>query len=271
MRMIPRILLASLLLAAAVCAAAPADDTTAPIKLTTTDTFLAAIHTGNLTGSPRIVASPDNRHEAHPVGRFAKGMVMATDGQASGPTLQGFYNGTLTWSPDSKHTAFLAGAPQKHARCSVVLDGVEQKQYDGVLAPLVFSPNGAHLAYLAKKGKLWLAVVDGVEGKEYEDVSGPIAFDAEGKRVAYSAKVEGRCFVVADGQEGERYELAVGPIIRPDGTRLAYAAKGGGTSFAVLDGQRQKEYDGISSESLVFSPDGKHFAYGVRRGDLWLA
>ena len=183
----PPVITLALVLAAALCIPAPADDTTAPIKLVTTETFLAAIHTGNLTGSPYMVASPDNRHEAHPVGRFAKGMVMALDGQAYGPTLQGFYDSTITWSPDSKRLAYVAGAPQKGARKSVVLDGVEQKQYDGIAVPLVFSPDSKRFAYLAKKGERWLAVVDGVEGRDYEQVVGPIAFDAEGKRVAYTA------------------------------------------------------------------------------------
>lgn len=255
----------------------PAAEGLPKLKLTVTETTVAKIHEGDLPAvvsgdarsGRRVVASPDNRHEAHPVARSfgKKPMVMAMDGQAYGPGLEGIDDDypPVTWSPDSKRLAFVARSSRR-SRCSVVLDGVEQKQYDTVRMPLVFSPDSRRFAYLAKKGERWLAVVDGVEGKEYDDVGGPIAFDAEGKRVAYSARAGDKWFVVADGEEGERYDFVRPPVLSPDGTRLAFAANSGSAWFVVLDGLRQPDYDGVSFASLTFSPNGQHFCYQARRG-----
>ncbi len=270
------------LLAAVALAAvgSPAAEGPPKLKLTVTETILAKIHEGDLLSvlsgavqsDVHVVASPDNRHEAHVVARSGKKepMVMAVNGQAYGPGLKGIddYCDPVTWSPDSKRLAFVARA-SKRSRCSVVVDGVEQKQYDAVRMPLVFSPDSKRFVYLAKRGERWLAVVDGVEGKDYDEVAGPIAFDAEGRRVAYCARADGKWFVVADGQEGERYDSVLHPVLSPDGARLAFAATSGAAHFVVLDGQRQEAYESVSDESLAFSPDGKHFCYGAKRGRSW--
>jgi len=269
MRSRPVALLAALPLVAAACWQVSAAETNGRLRLVTTETCLAKLHTGNIAGHPRFVASPDNRHEAHPIAPFGKPMVVALDGQAYGPGCQGIYDSTLTFSPDSRRLAFVAGAPQKGAQRSVVLDGVEGKQYDDVAMPLTFSPDSKRFAYLARKGKVWLAVVDGVEMKEYEQAAGPIAFDGEGKRFAYSAKAKGKWCIVADGQEGDGYDLAVSPVLSSDGTHLAFAVKSGARCFAVVDGESQKEYEDLATFSLTFSPDGKHLCYIAKRGESW--
>jgi WD40 repeat protein len=260
----------TLAFALSVSSAAASAETAGQVRLTVTETPIAKVHTGSLlarlSGSVRLVASPDNRHEAHPVARFGKGMVLAVDGQAYGPGLQGFADATITWSPDSKRLAFLAGAPQKGSRRSVILDGAEQKQYDDVAMPFAFSADSKRFAYLAKKGTRWLAVIDGVETGDYDGAVGPIAFDAEGKRFAYSANAGNKWFIVTNGQQGEPYDIAFGPTFSPDGTRLACSAKSGDSCFAVIDGERQKPYDDIGAP-VVFSPDSKHIAYIAGKGD----
>ena len=46
----------------------------------------------------------------------------------------------------------------------MVVDGKEQKAYDGVSIP-AYSPDSKHLAYAALENGSWLVVVDGAEGK----------------------------------------------------------------------------------------------------------
>ena len=270
MRSTLAVLFVALPVLAAVCPDAPAAQAEGRPTLVTTESCVAKIHTGNLSIPPRLVASPDNRHEVHPVSRFGKPLIIALDGQAFGPGLQGFYDGTMTFSPDSKRLAYVAGAPQKGARVSMVLDGVEGKQYDNIgMTALTFSPNSKRFAYPAKKGDVWLVVVDGKETKGYEGVIGPIAFDDEGAHIAYAAKAEGKWFIVADGREGDPYDFAFNPVFSRDGGRLAYSAKSGEERFVIVDGVRQKAYDDLAISPAVFSPDGKHLCYPAKRGDSW--
>jgi len=292
MRGVRTVLWVALMVPITVCAGAAAGETGAKLRLTVTETCLAKIHTGNISGGQRFTASPDNRHEAHMVAPFGKPMTIALDGQAYGPGCQGIWDGSVLFSPDSKRLAYVAGAAAK-ARRSVILDGVEGKQYDDVVSgSLIFSQNSAHFAYLAKKGARWLAVVDGVEMKEYDEVLVAIAFDAEGKRVAYAAKADGpstgsgsppavaegtpraeptggKWFMVVDGKEGDRHDLALFPVFSDDGNRLGYVARDGDQSFAVVDGARQEGHGNLAMVPPVFSPDGKHFAYVAKREEAW--
>ena len=200
---------------------ARAGEVEAPPTLVTTETCVAKIHTGNISSPPRLVASPDNRHEAHPVARFGKPLIVALDGQAYGPGLMGYYDGTMTFSPDSKRLAYVAGAPQAGSRVSMILDGAEGKQYDGIgMNALTFSPNSKRFAYPARRGDVWFVVDDRKELKAYESVIGPIAFDDEGERMAYAAKSDGTWSIVVDGREGEPYDFAVNPVFSRDGRRL---------------------------------------------------
>jgi hypothetical protein len=61
----------------------------------------------------------------------------------------------------------------------VVVDGKEQKQYDGT-GSLVFSPDSKHVAYAAKADNKWFVVVDGKEGKSYDELvtQASIIFDS---------------------------------------------------------------------------------------------
>jgi hypothetical protein len=81
-------------------------------------------------------------------------------------------------SPDSKHIAYAAMAGNK---MFVVVDGKEEKQYDG-LGSLIFSPDSKHVAYAVKASNKGFAVVDGKEGKQYDGIvtleGGRVVFDS---------------------------------------------------------------------------------------------
>jgi hypothetical protein len=60
----------------------------------------------------------------------------------------------------------------------VVVDGKEEKQYDGIGQSLVFSPDSKMVAYWAGIGKKRFVVVDGKEGKQYDGIGGNIIFES---------------------------------------------------------------------------------------------
>lgn len=72
----------------------------------------------------------------------------------------------------------MAREGKKHV---VVVDGKEEKQYNGVLA-LIFSPDSQRVAYMAELGDKQFVVVDGKEAREYDNLivigGGRIIFDS---------------------------------------------------------------------------------------------
>ena len=93
--------------------------------------------------------SSDGKHIAY----ATNGGGIVVDGHAgpSGPLLGG-----LTFSPDGKRLAYMAGgiADQRHDRQWVVVDGESGPKYVQVLNPL-FSSDSKRVAYAAKSGKHW--------------------------------------------------------------------------------------------------------------------
>jgi hypothetical protein len=62
-----------------------------------------------------------------------------------------------------------------------------------------------HVAYAVKRGKKRLVVVDGVEGKEYDGIMDrPPVFSPDSERVAYEAEQGSKMFAVVDGVEGNK-------------------------------------------------------------------
>ena len=50
---------------------------------------------------------------------------------------------------------------------------------------------------------------------------------------------------------------------------IAYVAQTEGKQAVVLDQKVGVKYDGIGTDSFIFSPDGEHSAYAVNIGDKW--
>ena len=115
-----------------------------------------------------------------------------------------------------------------------------------VVKSFIASPDSKRAAYVAQRGGKLLVVVDGVERKEYDLIlAGTLVFSPDSKRVAYGAGRGGRRVVVVDGAEGKEYDgiLAGTPVFSPDGKRVAYVAGRGGKQLVVVDGAEGKEYD----------------------------
>jgi len=172
----------------------------------------------------KLTFSPDGRRVAY----FAvsRGTVKCVVDGAPGPTHQrglfgdGMYHGTLLFSADSRHLAYVAPAPESgtwSTREQVVLDGAQGTPYADI-AYVTLSPDGAHFAYVAKKEHGYCVVRDGIEGVEYDEV-GSVSFSPDGHRMAYRAKKASKWCIVLDGVESRSFDdiVSAGPTFRNNG------------------------------------------------------
>lgn len=132
------------------------------------------------------------------------------------------------------------------------------------------SPDGAHIAYSAGRGD-WLFVGrDEREGPRLHALSRsvPPTFDEAGRHLAYGGTVEGGDsfrLILDDEPTGGRL-APIQPAFSPDGARLAYVElqEGEGEEYRiVLDGEPGPWFLGMrnAERTLLFSPDGRRFAY----------
>jgi len=144
--------------------------------------------------------------------------------------------GSFKVSPDSKRVAYVSIEGNKQF---VVVDGKEQKKYDGIGAStLIFSPDSKRMAYAAKMGDKWFVVVDGKEQKQYDGIGAhSLIFSPDSKRVAYVAGVGNKQLVIVGGKEGNPYDSIVpgggGRIIFDSTDSLHYLAGKGSSIYLV--------------------------------------
>lgn len=191
----------------------------------------------------------------------------------------------IVFSQDSKHVAYTARQADKWR---VVLDGRSSPEYDqikfadypppfGGSSGLCFSANNKHLAYQAKRGDKWFVTLDGRPSSPYDEIAvnrlsySPIRFSPDGSRNAYFAKSFGKWNVVVDGKPSrEAYPNVVRGALAfsADGRHFAYGARDDSNrEFMLIDGVRSpKEITSVSSEDLLFSPDGSSFAFVANTG-----
>jgi Tol biopolymer transport system component len=203
---------------------------------------------------------------------------------------------SLTFLPGSGKLAYLADG---YKTIRLVVDGAEGPEYDESQLPgLAVSPDGSRIAYTARRGKTFYMVVDGKEEGPYDEMGYP-RISPDSKKVAYAAKKDGKYFIVVngkperpydgmsygnmffapagnrlvyfalkgkkivavvDGKEGAPYDNAGRPAFSPDGKRVAYVADSGKKEFIAADGRESPRVDQIGSDTLVFGPDGTHWA-----------
>jgi hypothetical protein len=93
------------------------------------------------------LASPDNRRFAY-IASVAGKAVVVTDGK-QGPQYDSIVKRTLSFSPDSRHVAYIA---------------THKVGYPA------FSPDSKHLAYLAREANAWRMVIGEAKSAAYESV-----------------------------------------------------------------------------------------------------
>jgi Tol biopolymer transport system component len=177
---------------------------------------------------------------------------------ADGKVVEGKYRwlSNLHFSPDGTRMAFV-GLDDKGEH--VVLDGVEGSPYD-VIRFVKFSPDGRRLAYEGRLGRKWHMVVDGVQGPAFDEVeANSFRFSPDSKRTVYLA--DHQLILNGEVQRGQGF-TSDHLTLSPDGKRLAYLRRSDfGGSQLVVDGV---VYAG-NTDSMVFSPSGRHVAWIDRR------
>jgi hypothetical protein len=174
----------------------------------------------------------------------------------------------VTFSPDSKHVAYVADN-------GVYLDRVEVKSPPGGTVcedkGLLFSPDSEHLVYVVMLNDRQSVVVDGVPGKQYDKID-TIVFSPDSNHLAYT--YEGNLSYTLKGNpgiiiiDGEEKEITEGTVCRlmfsPDSKRLAYIEsksewRPGENYRIIVDRKKGEKYEDI--RDIIFSPDSKHIIY----------
>ena len=122
---------------------------------------------------------------------------------------------------------------------SIVVDGVQDKQYScGVSSP-VFSPDSQHVAYWAG-GVIGTSslVLDGIEGNFYTYIYMPPVFSPDSKTVVYSAQENGKEHLIINGEESKPYDHILGGLdgstmVFDSPNRLHYLAESGNCIYLV--------------------------------------
>jgi Tol biopolymer transport system component len=149
----------------------------------------------------------------------------------------------------------------------VVNDKVNERAYE-----MVFSPDGLKYAFLkdafdeeSYKTKYYLEFQDGTKSKSYDYITnislantGAYIFEAAEPKVSNS--IASNYFIVLNGKEEPRYDSVGYPVISADGQRFAYVFQKEGVGHINLDGQSINNTK-LPIKALVFSQDGKYFAY----------
>jgi hypothetical protein len=103
---------------------------------------------------------------------------------------------TFKVSPDSRHVAWVA---RGNNRMFVIVDKKEEKPYDGIGTPPIFSPDSKHVAYVAQVGNKQFLVVDGIVRTQYDSILtlgvGRIVFDTPDS-LHYLAAMGNRIYLV---------------------------------------------------------------------------
>lgn len=185
---------------------------------------------------------------------------------------------SFTVSPNNRGLAFV----NKHSKFlgsefSISLDGTLGPKYDNI-APdsLSFSPNSQHFAYVATKKKNTFVILNNVECKYYPAIGqGKPTFSPDSKRLAYAAMIRpmpSLWCVVVDGEDGcqeigDFHWLGNDIVFSPDGKNFA---------FVAFDMMNSKQMVFMNHEALqpydgilvmAFSPDSSRLIYGARSGD----
>lgn len=222
---------------------------------------------------PHFWISPDGRRFAYLLEK--KGIVI--DGQQFlFPHMYqgGIKDGTFRFSPNSRHTTFVAYVDQQGE--TLFYEGVPEKRGWNFISDqgAVFSQDSQHIAYIARRyagGDVeYVLMIDGQEREVFqESPAWSFSFTPDGRRVVWGERVGERTEMRETSVDGSepRIERKHGPALLTmnffygGGGQMGYIAKDAdGKFFVMYDGQehslRFKEL-----KSVLLSSDGKHMAY----------
>jgi hypothetical protein len=183
----------------------------------------------------------------------------AVRGNRPGPGFDALLSGTLRFSEDGHHLAYVASDREKSR---VVIDDALGPAFDGV-GRLQLSNDGSHRAYAARIGTAGYVVLDGVARGPWSAVD-EIVLGRYG-RLAYLARSGDDMFVHRSRLDGEGfveagpYRAAFGLILSADEQHAAWVVRMGSDEAIVVDGQPfEGRYSSIVPHSLALrSLDGE--------------
>ena len=186
--------------------------------------------------------------------------------------------GNIDGTPDGRYV--FGFAPTSDGRSQLWLNGKLGEPFDELVSspdgrPWDISSDGARFAYaFLREGKAFVGVDDQEYGP-YQNLSRQVwpFFSPDGRRFVFAAFEGEEVRLFVDGSEIPGVRPAGRPVFGPDSSRLAYVAvRRAGRDvreWVVLDGRAEPEADGVGEGSMVFSPDGRRFAYGRREKSTW--
>ena len=139
----------------------------------------------------------------------------------------GYGSHRVAWSPDGKHFAYVQ-SNTPNPGVTVMVNGKPMGPTYLAADELLWSPDGVHLTYQGNSPTGTFPVVDGQE--------------------------------LSGGTWIKEFQWS------PDGKRYAFQMASSTGLVMVVDGKEQPKTRALVDGSIVFSPDGKHLAYGGQPG-----
>jgi hypothetical protein len=183
-------------------------------------------------------------------------------GERPTPAFDGLLSGTLRFSEDGSHLAYVAADA---GTSKVVIDETVGPAVDGV-GELQISRDGAHVAYAARLSGRGFVVFDGATSGPWDAVA-ELVLGQRG-RLAYIARSRGALWVASSRLdaaglvESGPYQAASGLALSTDEQDVAWVSRLGEQDVVVIDGQPAAErYASIVATSLVFRPKQREVAF----------
>lgn len=182
---------------------------------------------------------------------------------------------SLSISADNRHVAVLRKISstvdgKTVDKFIVSVDGKDQKEYDWIVAnSLTFSSDSSVCAYVVQDAKGMYPVIGGVESKPcFEILKSDIFAIPGGKSFAWFAKARagGKNYVVINGEDGKEFDEVGNLVFSPDGKRWAYAVRSGEKMYFLIDNKPTAEYDMVVNVSFAWSADSLHYAFSAVKG-----
>jgi hypothetical protein len=105
-------------------------------------------------------------------------------------------------------------------------------EFDDLVVPPVFSPDGRRVAAAVRSGGRWTIAVDGTVWHSQFDMVWDPVFTPESDRVLAKVERDGRFAIALDGTIWSPWFDALWePVVSPDGTRVLLRAVEGGTYY----------------------------------------
>lgn len=214
------------------------------------------------------IISPDGEHVAYVAQIDREKHALIVDGRDAG-----YLGSKLQFTSDSRHLISLAQMPKGTA---LLVDGKPRFTARQIVAYYCAPATNRLAAILThqfpdgSQGQFVLLDGKPVEATLCKNGIQAVLFSPDGQHcAALCSNAANIYYVVADGKKGEEYDaigslplpgMTSGMAFSPDSSRLFYVAHGGGKYFMVINGEESDEaLDSVGG--VVFSADGRHFAY----------